>query len=212
MKIIYLIRHSAPFVEIDNYADSDNVLWSEFNKNMILSSKGEENAKKLCDVEELKNIDKIYASNSFRAIGSAKYLAESNNLKIKLDDRINERKFGVKYIKDLPKNFTEISFDDKDFKINDGESLNDVDNRFNSFINDLLNDDVNKVAIVMHGIILLSYLKTICNYFKFDGRNFEIKYNNKIILNGTPKNPSIFKVVFNDNKKIINIEFVECVL
>lgn len=68
--------------------------------------------KKLCDVEELKNIDKIYASNSFRAIGSAKYLAESNNLKIKLDDRINEKKFGVKYIKDLPNNFTEISFDD----------------------------------------------------------------------------------------------------
>ena len=212
MKIIYLIRHSAPFVEIDNYADNDNVLWSEFNKNMILSSKGEENAKKLCNVEELKNIEEIYASNSFRAIGTAKYLAESNNLKIKLDERINERKFGAKYIKDLPSNFTKFSFDDKDFKINDGESLNDVDNRFNSFINDLLNDDVNKVVIVMHGIILLSYLKTICDYFKFDGKNFEIKYNNKIILNGTPKNPSIYKVVFNDDKKLINVEFVECVL
>lgn len=212
MKIIYLIRHSAPFVEIDNYTDNDNVLWSEFNKNMILSSKGEENAKKLCNVEELKNIDEIYASDSFRAIGTAKYLAESNNLKIKLDDRINEREFGVKYIKDLPNNFTKISFDDRDFKINDGESLNDVDNRFKSFISDLLNDDVNKVAIVMHGIILLSYLKNICNHFEFDGKNFEIKYNNKIILNGTPKNPSIYKVVFNDDKKLINVEFVECVL
>ena len=41
MKTIYLIRHSAPFVEIDNYVDNDNVLWLEFNKNMILSPQGE---------------------------------------------------------------------------------------------------------------------------------------------------------------------------
>ena len=212
MKTIYLIRHSAPFVEIDNYANNDNTLWSEFNKNMILSSKGEEKAKKLCNIEELNNINQIYASNSFRAIATAKYLAESNDLKIKLDDRINERKFGVKYIKDLPSNFTKISFDDKTFKVNDGESLNDVDNRFSSFINDLLNDDVGKVVIVMHGIILLSYLKTICNYFKFDGKNFEIKYNDKIILKGTPKNPSVYKIEFDNNKNIINVEYVDGVL
>lgn len=203
MKTIYLIRHSAPFVEIDNYINND-VLWSEFNKNMILSSKGEENAKKLCDIEELKNIDEIYASNSFRAIGTAKYLAEKNNLKIKLDDRINEREFGVEYIKDLPDDFTKISFDDKTFKINNGESLNDVDNRFNSFINDLLNNSYDKIVIVLHGIILLSYLKTICNHFEFDGRNFNIKYNDKVILNGNLKNPSVYKIEF-DNK-IINVE------
>ena len=82
MKTIYLIRHSAPFVEIDNYVNNDNALWSEFNKNMILSPKGEENAKKLCIVEELKGINEIYASNSSRAIETAKYLAETNNLKI----------------------------------------------------------------------------------------------------------------------------------
>ena len=108
MKTIYLIRHSAPFVEIDNYVDNDNVLWFEFNKNMILSPQGEENAKKLCNVEELKDIDEIYASNSSRAIETAKYLAECNNLKIKLDERINEREFGVDYINDLPENFTKI--------------------------------------------------------------------------------------------------------
>src|SRR5574344_1960565 len=113
MKTIYLIRHSAPFVEIDNYVNNDNVLWSEFNKNMILSPKGEENAKKLCNVEELKDINEIYASNSSRAIETAKYLAESNNTRIKLDERINEREFGVQYIKDLPSDFTKLSFEDK---------------------------------------------------------------------------------------------------
>ena len=210
MKTIYLIRHSAPFVEIDNYVDNDNVLWLEFNKNMILSPQGEENAKKLCNVEELKDIDEIYASNSSRAIETAKYLAEYNNLKIKLDERINEREFGVDYINDLPEDFTKISFEYKTFKVNNGESLNDVDNRFKSFINDLLGKENNRIAIVMHGIILLSYLKTICNHFQFDGENFNIKYNDNIVLDGKPKNPSIYKVVFDSNQKIINVEYVEC--
>ena len=210
MKTIYLIRHSAPFVEIDNYVGNDNVLWSEFNKNMILSPKGEENAKKLCNVDELKEINKIYASNSSRAIETAKYLAESNNIRIKLDERINEREFGVEYIKDLPSDFTKLSFEDKNFKVNNGESLNEVDNRLKSFINDLLDNDSNKIAIVMHGIILLSYLKTICNHFEFDGRNFNIKYNDNVVLDGTPKNPSIYKIEFDDNKNVINVEYVEC--
>lgn len=210
MTTIYLIRHSAPFVEIDNYMNYESVLWSEYNKNMILSPQGEENAKKLWNVEELKGISEIYASNSSRAIETAKYIAESNNLKIKLDERINEREFGVDYIKDLPDDFTKISFDDKAFKVNNGESLNEVDNRFKSFISELLDKDNNKIAIVMHGIILLSYLKTICSHFEFDGKNFNIKYNDNIVLDGKPKNPSIYKVVFDNNKKIINVEYVEC--
>ena len=210
MKTIYLIRHSAPFVEIDNYVDNDNVLWSEFNKNMILSPQGEENAKKLCNVNELKDLNEIYASNSSRAIETAKYLAESNNIRIKLDERINEREFGVDYLRDLPADFTKLSFEDKNFKVNNGESLNEVDNRLKSFISDLLDNDSNKIAIVMHGIILLSYLKIICNHFEFDGRNFNIKYNDNVVLEGTPKNPSIYKIEFDDNKNVINVEYVEC--
>ena len=41
MKYVYLIRHSSPFVGIDNYVDYKNVLWSDYNKNMILSISGE---------------------------------------------------------------------------------------------------------------------------------------------------------------------------
>ena len=62
----------------------------------------------------------------------------------------------------------------------------------------------------IYGIILLSYLKTICNHFEFDGRNFNIKYNDNVVLEGTPKNPSIYKIEFDDNKNVINVEYVEC--
>lgn len=210
MKTIYLIRHSAPFVEIENYINNDNVLWTEFNKNMILSPQGEENAKKLCNVDELKDVNEIYASNSSRAIETAKYLAENNGIKIKLDERINEREFGVKYIKELPADFTKLSFDDKEFKVNNGESLNEVDNRFRSFIENLLSSKNNKIVIVMHGIILLSYLKTICSVFEFDGKNFNIIFNDNLILDGTPKNPSIYKIEFDNAKNVVNVEYVEC--
>lgn len=209
MKTIYLIRHSAPFVEIENYSDRNSVLWDEYNRNMILSPLGEENAKKLCNVKELKDIKEIYASNSPRAIQTAKYLAENNNLKIRLDDRINEREFGIKYLSELPKDYNKESFDNKDLKLDGGESLNDVDSRFNSFITDLLNNN-DKVAIIMHGIILLSYLQTICTEFSFDGRNFSIKYNDNIILNGSPKNPSIYKIEYDNNNQVINVDYVEC--
>ena len=102
----------------------------------------------------------------------------------------------------MPKDFTKNSFENKDLKNKDGESLNELDTRFKSFINDLLNNDSNKIAIVMHGIILLSYLKTICDTFTFDGKTFDIRYEDNIILNETHKNPSVYKIEFDDSKNV----------
>lgn len=209
VKTIYLIRHSAPFVEIENYDNNDEILWSEFNRNMILSPKGEENARKLCEVDELKNIQALYASNSPRAIQTAKYLAERNGLKIKLDSRIDEREFGVKYLKELSVDFTQTSFVNKDFKMEAGESLNEVDKRFQSFINDFIKTNVDNIAVVMHGIILFSYLQSVSDCFSYDGKIFKIKYQNKMLLNGKPKNPSIYKLEFNEGQ-LINIDYIEC--
>ena len=209
VKTIYLIRHSAPFVEIENYDNNDEILWSEFNRNMILSPKGEENARKLCEVDELKNIQALYASNSPRAIQTAKYLAERNGLKIKLDSRIDEREFGVKYLKEITADFTQTSFVNKDFKMEAGESLNEIDKRFQSFINDFIKTNVDNIAVVMHGIILLSYLQTICDHFAYDGHTFHIEYQKKILLKGTPKNPSIYKLEFNEGQ-LINIDYIKC--
>lgn len=204
MKIVYLIRHSAPFVMIDNYDDYQNVSWDDYNRNMILSSLGEDNAKKLCDIEELNHIDVIYSSDSYRAIGTSKYLAEKNNLKIKLDNRINERKLGCEKISDLPLDFFRNSFDNKDLKFASGESLNEVDSRFNSFLNNVLDGTDNNIVLVIHGMILMSYLKSICD-FNFDGNNFKISFNHIEVMNGRFKNPDVFKICFED-KKVVSIE------
>lgn len=207
MKTIYLIKHSGPFVNIKNYEDYENVLWEDYNRNMILSVEGEKRAKNLCEIEELNNVERIFASNSVRAIATAKYLAEKNNIKIELDKRINERIFGVETLNDLPKDFNKLSFDDKNFKMEKGESFNEVDTRFINFINDLLGQESNKNVLVIHGLILLSYLEKICD-FSFDGNIFDIKYKDKVIINGNPKSPSVYKITYNDNKEVINVNIV----
>ena len=48
MKTIYLIRHSAPFIGIDNYQDYENVSWNDYNRNMILSPCGSGKKYKQC--------------------------------------------------------------------------------------------------------------------------------------------------------------------
>lgn len=208
MKTIYLIKHSGPFVEIKNYLDYENVSWKDYNRNMILSVEGENKAKKLCDIDELNNIDRLFASDSSRAIASAKYLAEKNNIKIELDDRINERIFGIEKLSELPKNYNNLSFDDKDFKIKGGESLKEVDNRFKNFISCLLNEDDKKYVLVIHGLMLLSYLQNFCE-FEFVNDKFKIKFKGKVILDGVPESPSIYKIVYNKNNEVMDVDIIK---
>ena len=198
--ILYLIRHSAPFV---TYENEEELTWNEFNSNMILSCKGEENAKNLCKINELKNIKNIYSSLSARAIATAKYIAENNNTKIKLDKRINERIFGVENLKDLPEDFTLNQFKNKNYKLEKGESLSEVSLRFNNFIKELIKKGEDCILVV-HGILLLNFLSEI-SQFNFDGNVAKVIFNNKIVINRKLTNPDVFKLTY-DNKKIINLE------
>ena len=207
MKTIYLIRHSAPFVEIENYEDFNNTLWKDINRNMILSTIGEENAKKLCNVEELNHIDAVYSSDSFRSIGTAKYIAEKNHCKIRLDKRMNERELGVEKIQELPDNYNIDSFQNKDFKIGFGESINEVNLRFNNFMNEIIHNSKNKIALFVHGILLMAYLQEITD-FEFDGMNLKVEWNQNKIYYGPMKNPMVFQLTF-DNDVLLDIKQIE---
>ena len=205
-QVIYLIRHSSPFIEIDNYSDYNNTNWHDYNRNMILSVLGEQKANALTKIDELTNIKEIYSSDSFRAISTAKYLSELNSTKIKLDERINEREFGVDYLNQLPDDFNKKSFDDKNFKVLNGESLNEMDMRFNNFLEELLNSDVDKSIIVIHGIMLLSFFQNHCD-FDFDGKKATVRFNDKMIIEEKPKSPGVYKITYED-KRIIDIDVI----
>ncbi len=84
-KEIYLIRHSGPFVELNNI---ENLKFELQSERIILSVEGEKKAEKLSDLNEFKNTDVIYSSNSNRAIATVKYIAEKSNLKINVENNI----------------------------------------------------------------------------------------------------------------------------
>ena len=79
-KVIYLVRHSVRFDYsnvIDYKTDQSYMLKSE---KIILSPKGEKRAEALATLNELDNLDAVYASNCVRTLSTAKYLLEKHQL------------------------------------------------------------------------------------------------------------------------------------
>jgi len=64
-----------------------------------------------------------------------------NNLKIKLDNRINERNLGVNTISELPDNQTIESFSNKDYKFGEGgyAKFYFKDKQYEGFLKELRN-------------------------------------------------------------------------
>ena len=87
---VYLIRHAEQLKIKNKIVKNENSQIS--NEKIILSVAGEKEAEKISELEELKNIDILWSSNYARAIGTAKYLAEKNNIEINIDESFNERK------------------------------------------------------------------------------------------------------------------------
>lgn len=85
--VIYLIRHSEQLRAYHN-----REMTQEENERIILSVEGERKARDLSSNKELFSIHEIWSSSYVRAIGTAKYIASQNNLKINIDNRLNERK------------------------------------------------------------------------------------------------------------------------
>ena len=201
-KTIYLIRHSGPFVEL-NY--NDKITFAEKSKNMILSIEAEEKAKLLGELEEFKDIDAIYSSNSARAIATSKYISNINNISINIENNFNEREFGIKYIEDLPSNFIVNQFKDNDYKLPNGESLNEVDKRIEIGINKIFKNNNHKnIVIVLHGIALMVFIKRYCDV-SYDEKTFKITHKGSIIYDDMIKAPDIFKLEI-ENDELINLK------
>lgn len=83
---IYLIRHSEQVRPIEDLYDTN--LSQLQNEKNALSENGKFLAKKLSEEKELQNIDILYSSHYERAILTAKYIAEQNNIKLNTDTRL----------------------------------------------------------------------------------------------------------------------------
>lgn len=199
-KIIYLIRHSLQYrnIEYQNNNEDDQTK----NEKIVLSIEGEKLAEELSENNELEGIQELWSSNYCRAIATAKYISERNNIIINIDERLNERKLGnLEKLKELGENktrsFVEEQLLDENFKNEDGESRKEVCERMTSCINSILDSENEKIAIVSHGAAIKYYLLKEC---KSDDE-CNLIYKGKI-LNIT--SPCLLKITFED-KKIIEI-------
>ena len=157
MTTIYLIRHSKP-MKVNNDCNIDKLQIQ--NEKQSLSIEGEEIAKEKLNNIEFDNLNKIYASNYVRAIQTAKYLSNINDLEINIISDLGERKFGIDSWEQLPENFERKQFLDENYKIGSGESQKEVRNRMYSTIIKILNENQGKrVAIVSHGTAISYLLK-----------------------------------------------------
>lgn len=192
--IVYLMRHSEK-LKIDGIKNIDEDSQIN-NEKIILSVEGENKARQLSEREELSNIDIIWSSNYVRAISTAKYIADKNNLPINIDSNFNERKLGnLDALKELGKNkkhkYTEEQLLDENLKNIDGENRIEVNKRMTNALNKILKENEGKsIAIVSHGAAIKFLLMNWCEL------NDELKviYKNSII---ELKDPCLIKLEFN---------------
>ena len=195
--IVYLIRHSEQ-LKIDgikNIFEDDQIN----NEKVILSVIGEKKAEEMSNLEELKDIDVLWCSNYVRAISTAKYIADKNNIKINIDSKLNERKLGdLKKLKEIGKDkkytFTEEQLLNENLKNINGESLKEVNERMKICLNNILCENKGKkVAIVSHGMAIKVLLKDWCKL----NRDLQLIYNDNIVIE--VNSPSVIKLVFYQN-------------
>lgn len=208
MTTVYISRHSEPFRKLIGEYNVNEVEQIRNEKNP-LSVNGEKYAKELSEREELQKVDVLYSSHYVRAMSTAKYIAERNNIKLNVDERLGERKFGVKNISDLPDDFFDEQFRNWDYKLPDGESVNQVIKRMNEVLKEIINNNKGKnIAIVSHGTALSSMLTTWCEVkLNEETKLIEIYFKGNLVFDGNWKAPELFKLEF-DNDNLISIENV----
>ena len=195
MTIVYISRHSKPLKIKELETDK----WP-------LSDEGEIRAKKLSELSELSEIDSIYSSNYLRAISTAKYVADTNNILLNVDSRFGERKFGT----NVPDNFEELQFKDWDYKMYDGESLNEVSLRMNEVLSEVLDSNKDKkIMIVSHATAISAMLDKWCSVrLNEETKLIEIYFNGNLVFDGSWNAPELFKLEF-DNNELISIKNIE---
>ena len=203
MTTIYLMRHSIALKNINN--DYNNESLQLQNEKMPLSIEGEELASNISKESELQNIDVVISSNYVRAMATAKYISNANNVNLIVNSAFGERKFGINSWDELPSDFGLRQNNDENYKVGDGESQKEVRERVYKALIDVIDKYKDKrIVIVSHGSAILWLLKQWCD---IDLKNKCIIFNDKLILYDNIFNCTTFKLEF-DDKKLVNIEKV----
>ena len=182
MTVIYFVRHAEP-----NYVNRDD-------KSRELTSKGLADRLFVTRYLENKEIDIVMSSPYKRALDTVKHFAEKMKFEVSIVDDFRERKVDSVWIENF-EDFTKRQWDDFEFKLSDGETLKQVQERNINALNLVLHQYKDKnVVIGSHG----TALSTVINYYE---PSFGYNDFNKIRF----LMPWIVKFTFED-RKCVSIE------
>lgn len=203
--VIYLIRHSEKINPnlIDN--TNNNEHYQLKREKIVLSVNGEKKAQRLSEIDEFDNLDIIFSSNYTRAIQTATYFAEKQQLVIHIDERLNERKLGIRidnqdlYLK---------QYYDEDLKNQEGECRKEVTNRMYDAFWEIVNNNIGKrIAIFTHGAAITFLLMKWCKLENINtDKKKRLSFNGNIVCDKIFAAPEVFKIKVNKDNQITSIE------
>ena len=197
MTEVYFMRHSEP-LKIENIKNNDSLQLQ--NEKWPLTIKGEEIAKEKSKINELKDFDYVYSSNYVRAISTAKYFTKD---KVKIDESFGERKFGINNWTDLPSNFGKKQFEDFNFKLENGESINEVISREEKSLLEILKKHYGKkILIVGHSTAIAALLSKWCE-IPYIG---SYKFHEQEFFDGKWNYCETFKLTFDKENNLLSIK------
>lgn len=200
MTTIFFMRHSEAQKNI-NIKNSDSLQVQ--NEKWPLTINGENIACEKSKQEELNDFDYVYSSNYVRAVATAKYFTKDT---IYIDESFGERKFGVDSWDELPENFEKKQFSDFNYKLENGESLNEVISREYKALTDILNNYKNKkILIVGHSTAMAALFSKWCCLNEIDG----YKFKGVTFFDGKWGHCETFKLTFDDNNQLIDIKNIK---
>ena len=159
MTKVYFVRHAEP-----NYNNRDDM-------SRELTAKGMADRELVTQFLSDKNITVVLSSPYKRAVDTVAHFAVSKGLNVEIIDDFRERKVDSVWIEDFDA-FSKAQWADFDYKLSDGESLNDVQRRNISALKKVLEKYKDRnIAIGSHG----AALSTIINYYdnSFGYEDFE---------------------------------------
>ena len=149
MTTIYFVRHAEP-----NYNNHDDM-------SRELTAKEWSDRKRITAFLQDKRISRVYSSPFKRAVDTVGDFALKNHLEIKTDFNFRERKVGDQWLEDFDA-FAKRQWGDFSYKLTNGESLREVQERNIKALKEILRDcEGENVVIGTHG----TALSTIIAYY-----------------------------------------------
>jgi len=133
-------------------------------------------------------------------------MLESQNLKVNIDERLDERRVGIPNDDKYP-DWYQRQYYDKTFKTEGGESQEDVRARVDECFNEIINKHKGKrIAIFSHGYAISFFLLKYCKLLEVEDTKLKYEFNGKIVLDKRLNAPDLFKIVLDDNDNVVSIE------